>query len=126
MIRTMPNDKNWRNGEPDEVEIEWQILQKDYNKADGGPNDELAAAPEDLPDGDEVVTRRYEFYKYIGPLDDETGEAMADNRWVPDGIHGDGIKTHQRRGGGSLRPWRSWANSPARKWPPWMWMRRSA
>ena len=29
------NDKNWRNGEPDEVETEWQILQKDYHKADG-------------------------------------------------------------------------------------------
>jgi hypothetical protein len=72
-----PNDKNWANGEPDEVEVEWRILQK-RNIPGGGANDELAAAPEDLPNGDEVVTRRYEFYKYTGPLDEESGEAMAD------------------------------------------------
>jgi len=87
-----PNDKNWRNGEPDEVETEWQILQKDNGKADGGPNNEVPAAAEDLPGGDEVVTRRYEFYKYVGPLDTETGEAMGDVVG-PDGIHGDGVKT---------------------------------
>lgn len=86
-----PNDKNWRNGEPDEVEMEWQILQKDYNKADGGANNELQAAPEDLPGGDEVVTRRYEFYKYTGPLDNETGEAMA-SAVAADGVHGVGTK----------------------------------
>jgi hypothetical protein len=45
---------------------------------DGGPNGELAAAPEDLPNGDEVMTRRYEFSKYIGLLDEQSGEAMAD------------------------------------------------
>lgn len=87
-----PNDKNWRNGEPDEVEVEWQILQTDFNKAGGGANGELAGAPEDLPGGDEVITRRYEFYQYLGPLDEETGEAMAD-RVGPDGIHGVGVKT---------------------------------
>lgn len=86
------NDKNWRNGEPDEVEVEWQILQKDYGKADGGANNEVPAAAEDLPDGDEVVTRRYEFYKYTGPLDNETGEAMGDVVGA-DGVHGDGVKT---------------------------------
>lgn len=87
-----PDDKNWRNGEPDEVEVEWQLLQTDYNKADGGANGELAAAPEDLDDGDEVVTRRYEFFKYTGPFDDESGEAKADNVG-PDDVHGEGIKT---------------------------------
>lgn len=86
-----PDDKNWRNGEPDEVEVEWQLLQTEFNKADGGANGELQGAPEDLNDGDEVVTRRYEFFKYTGPIDDETGEAMCDNVG-PDDIHGDGIK----------------------------------
>ena len=84
------NDKNWRNGEPDEVETEWQILQTDFGKADA-PNNEKAAAAEDLPNADEVVTRRYEFYKYEGPLDNETGEAKAD-AVGPDGIHGVGTK----------------------------------
>jgi len=87
------NDKNWKNGEPDEVEVEWRILQKKYSAADGGPNAELAAAPEELPNGDEVVTRRYEFYKYTGPLDAESGEAMAD-AVDADGLHGTGMRTY--------------------------------
>jgi hypothetical protein len=33
-----PNDKNWANGEPDEVEVEWRILQK-RNIPGGGAND---------------------------------------------------------------------------------------
>jgi hypothetical protein len=86
------DDKNWANGEPDEVEVEWRILQK-RNIAGGGVNDELVAAPEDLPNGDEVVTRRYEFYKYTGPLDGESGEAMADVV-DPDGVHGEGMRTY--------------------------------
>lgn len=87
-----PDDVNWRNGEPDEVEVEWQLLQTDFNSDDGGPNGKLEGAPEALPGGDEVITRRYEFYAYVGPLDEETGEAMAD-RVGPDGIHGVGVKT---------------------------------
>ncbi|MFO1484110.1 MAG: putative Ig domain-containing protein [Verrucomicrobiaceae bacterium] len=87
-----PNDKNWKNGEPDEIEVEWRILQK-RNIAGGGVNDELVAAPENLPNGDEVVTRRYEFFKYTGPLDAETGEAMGD-AVAPDGIHGTGMRTY--------------------------------
>jgi hypothetical protein len=71
------NENNWRNGEPDEVEVEWQILQVDHNSANGGANGELVGAPENLNHGDEVVTRRYEFYKYVGPIDAETGEALA-------------------------------------------------
>jgi hypothetical protein len=87
------NDKNWANGEPDEVELEWRILQLKTSAPDGGPNAELAAAPEDLPNGDEVVTRRYEFYKYTGPLDAESGEAMAD-AVDADGLHGTGMRTY--------------------------------
>ena len=82
-----PDDPNWRNGEPDEVEVEWQLMQTDFNKADGGANGLLEGAPEELPDGDEVVTRRYEFYVYTGPLDEETGEALAD-KVGPDDVHG--------------------------------------
>ena len=85
-------DRNWRNGEPDEVEVEWQLMQTEFNRPNGGANGELQGAPEDLPGGDEVVTRRWEFFKYLGPLDEETGEAMAD-RVGPDRIHGIGIKT---------------------------------
>ncbi len=85
------DEKNWKNGEPDEVETEWQLLQKDYGRADGGINGKKPAVAEDLPDGNEVVTRRYEFYKYVGPLDNETGEAMSENV-DPDGIHGSGVK----------------------------------
>ena len=40
--------KNWKNGEADEVEAEWQMLQKDYFQADGGVNNEMPAAAEDL------------------------------------------------------------------------------
>jgi putative Ig domain-containing protein/uncharacterized protein DUF11 len=72
-----PNDPNWTNGEPDEVEVEWQILQTEFNNPNGA-NNEFAGANEDLPNGDEVVTRRYEFYKYAGPLDPETNEAKCD------------------------------------------------
>jgi hypothetical protein len=86
------DDVNWRNGEPDEVETEWQILQTEFAAGDGGANGELVAAAEDLPDGDEVVTRRYEFYAYTGPIDDESGEVGTDNVG-PDGVHGDGTGT---------------------------------
>lgn len=73
-----PNEKNWANGEPDEVEVEWRLLQTEFSNPDGANND-LAGANEELPDGDEVVTRRYEFYKYTGPLDPESNEATCDN-----------------------------------------------
>jgi hypothetical protein len=74
-----PNAKNWTNNEPDEVEVEWQVLQYDSGAgvANGGANAQLAGAGEPLQNGDEVVTRRYEYYQYTGPLDSETGEAMA-------------------------------------------------
>lgn len=85
-----PNDINWRNGEPDQIEIEWQILQRELSKPDGGNNGRLVAAPEDLDQGDEVVTRRYEFYEYLGPID-QNGEAKATNVGEDD-IHGVGIK----------------------------------
>lgn len=84
------DDRNWRNDEPDEVEVEWEILQTEFNAGDGGKKGKLEAAPEDLDDGNEVVTRRYEFFEYTGPFDDETGEIGTDSVG-PDGIHGEGI-----------------------------------
>ncbi|HZR83412.1 MAG TPA: Ig domain-containing protein [Candidatus Binatia bacterium] len=74
----VPGDKDWKNNEPDEVEVEWQILQTEFANP-AGKNNDLVGAAEDLPNGDEVVTRRYEFYKYAGPLDPETNEASCDN-----------------------------------------------
>jgi hypothetical protein len=87
-----PAAKSWRNGEPDEVEVEWQLLQTDYNAGNGGANGVMNGAPEDLPNGDEVITRRYDFYKYVGPIDPDTGEALADVV-AADGKHGVGVVT---------------------------------
>ena len=87
-----PTAPNWTNGEPAEVETEWRILQTEFANP-GNPNGELAGAPEDLPGGDETITRRYEFYKYTGPIDGESGEAVADTV-AADGIHGVGTVTY--------------------------------
>lgn len=73
------NEKNWKNGEPDEIEVEWQIQQTEFANANGA-NNNLAGGAEILPVGDEVVTRRYEFYKYIGGFQD-TNEVQCD-KWV--------------------------------------------
>ena len=78
-----PNDTNWANGEPDEVEVEWQILQEEFNNP-GGANNDLLGGAQELPEGDEVVTRRYEFYEYGGPYDEETNEALCDKYPDPD------------------------------------------
>ncbi len=87
-----PNVKDWANGEPAEVESEWRIMQTEFANA-GNPKGEVVGVPEDLPGGDEVITRRYEFFKYVGPIDAESGEAMADVVG-PDGIHGVGVVTY--------------------------------
>ena len=71
------NDANWKNGEADEVETEWDLLQEEFAKADGA-NNKGKGKDEPLPRGDEVVTRRYEFFKYSGPFDAETNEALCD------------------------------------------------
>ena len=76
-----PDDKNWANGEqpePDEVETEWEIQQIEFKNANGANNEKIGK-PEELPDGDEVVTRRYEFYEYIGPFK-ESYEIVCD-KW---------------------------------------------
>ncbi|MCC6143559.1 MAG: fibronectin type III domain-containing protein [Candidatus Hydrogenedentes bacterium] len=86
-----PDDENWKNGEPDEVEVEWQLLQVEFNKVDGGNNGFLENAAQELPEGDEIITVRYDFFEYSGPIDAETGEALCD-KVGPDDLHGEGIK----------------------------------
>lgn len=68
---------DWTNGEPDEVETEWFLLQE---RVGGGVRDEIVGQADEMGDGSEVVTRRYEFYRYgaaADTLDGETGEAMC-------------------------------------------------
>jgi hypothetical protein len=95
LIDPDPNDaaaKNWANGEPTQVEVEWKLLQTEFANA-ANPKGFLRGANEDLPGGDEIITRRYEFYKYLGPTDAETGEAVAD-AVGSDGRHGKGNVTY--------------------------------
>lgn len=98
-----PNRKDWRNGEPAEVEVEWQLLQTDFMSSDynptngiGGANGKLAGGNQNVTNSDDVVTRRYEFYAYTGPYDDPNGgthEALA-QAVAKDGIHGVGMVTN--------------------------------
>lgn len=71
------DDKNWKNNEPDEVEVEFELLQEEFNKPDGKRNAHKGQQ-EPLKNGDEVVTRRYESYRYAGPYDPESNEALCD------------------------------------------------
>lgn len=69
---------DWQNTEPDEVETEWKLLQT--NSAGNAAKDELQGGADDIGDGSENVTRRYEFYHYAAApdtLDGENGEAMC-------------------------------------------------
>ena len=83
----------WANGEKPEVETEWSILQQEFALGNGGKHGAHQGKEEDLPKGNEMVTRRYEFYKYTGPIDGETGEAVADEV-AADGKHGVGKVTY--------------------------------
>lgn len=93
-----PNAKDWRNGEPDQVETEWQLLQTDYKSSSGynptngvgGSNGQLAGKTNNLAHSDDVVTYRYEYYAYVGPYADlDTHEALAQNV-ATDGTNGTG------------------------------------
>ena len=84
---------DWTNGEPDEVESEWYLLQAN-NKGDG-KKDKLEGDPDEMGDGSEIVTRRYEFYAYAAgnaSIDGENGEAKCDEVG-PDDVHGVGMVT---------------------------------
>ena len=70
---------DWTNGEPDEVETEFKMLQT--NTGANPDKEALEGLGDDMGDGSETVTRRYEFYKYAAAadtFDGETGEAMCD------------------------------------------------
>jgi hypothetical protein len=91
---------DWTNGEPDEVESEWYLLQP--NTGANNSRNELAGNADDMGNGSEVVTRRYEFYKYgagIPSIDGETGEAMCSevnptlDTNDPNYLHGIGVVT---------------------------------
>ncbi len=86
--------QDWTNAEPDEVESEWHLLQTNNkgkeNKA------ELAGNADNAGDqGEKAITRRYEFYAYVGPggsIDGENGEAMCD-AVAADNVNGVGTVT---------------------------------
>lgn len=96
-----PGAKDWRNGEPDEVETEWQLLQTDFNSSAynptngvGGANGQLIGKAKSIA-SDDVVTYRYEYYAYAGPYADwDTHEALAQNV-AADGVHGVGTYLDQ-------------------------------
>ena len=74
-----PDDKHWAGDEEPETEIEWSVFQsKPASKLQEDEVDGIEAEDE-LPEGDETVTRRYEFYVYNGPLNEEDGEAECDD-----------------------------------------------
>jgi len=73
--------------EPAEVEVEWQLLQKtiDPKKLAGG-RDKLEGnlAGQPMAHGNESVTRRYEFYEYVGEFDPENNEVLPVSENPPD------------------------------------------
>jgi hypothetical protein len=75
----VPDPNNPKVAEPVEIEVEWQLLQKtiDPKKIKGG-RDKLDAnlAKKPMAEGDESVTRRYEFYEYAGEFDPENHEVL--------------------------------------------------
>ncbi len=95
-----PSAKDWRNGEPDEVETEWQLLQIDFKSADYNPTNGVGGANGQLSNhtnnvaSDDVVTYRYEYYAYVGPYADwDTHEALAQTV-ASNGVYGVGIITN--------------------------------
>jgi hypothetical protein len=95
-----PSAKDWRNGEPSEVETEWQLLQTDFGAngnpppVNGGANGQLANKTNNVA-SDEVVTYRYEYYAYVGPYADwDTHEALAQSV-ATNGIYGVGTYVDQ-------------------------------
>ena len=70
---------DWQNAEAAEVESEFWMLQT--NTGANAAKEELIGKGDDMGDGSETVTRRYEFYKYAAApntIDEENGEAMCD------------------------------------------------
>jgi hypothetical protein len=67
LISGDPNDPNYAGLAPQgeiETETEWELLE-------GGKNPKEKMNEDEVGDNDKVVIRRYEFYEYIGAVDDE-------------------------------------------------------
>jgi hypothetical protein len=67
--------------EPAEVEIEWQLLQAGKDGVD-----ELDSGLDDLAADSESITRRYEFYSYIGPYNSEGAAQIEDADLHPEAV----------------------------------------
>lgn len=78
MVIDDPNGVNIVPNERAEIETEWFLLQASTNS-----NGEVQFGAE-VGAGNEVVSRRFEFYKYAGQYDTETHEALCDNPFAPD------------------------------------------
>ncbi|MBI3868341.1 MAG: putative Ig domain-containing protein [Verrucomicrobia bacterium] len=72
-----PQHPHWDGAEKPETEIEWTVFQKRPANNPGDPGVDEIAAADNLPNGNETVTRRYEFYVYKGPTSPEDGEAQC-------------------------------------------------
>jgi hypothetical protein len=78
----VPGDPAVPDGsEPAEIEIEWQLLQAGKNGVD-----ELDSGLDDMAADSESVTRRYEFYKYVGPYNDEGEAQVEDAELFPEAV----------------------------------------
>ena len=75
LISGDPNDPNYANivpqGEdPIEIESEWELLE-------GGKKPKEKMREDEVAENDKVVIRRYEFYKYIGPVNEDNEPISA-------------------------------------------------
>ena len=66
--------------EPVEIEFEWILLQA--SKSNSG--EQIFGGAAEVGVGNESVSRRFEFYKYVGQYDVETHEGLCDNPLAPD------------------------------------------
>ena len=67
LISGDPNDPNYANIIPQgevETESEWELLE-------GGKNPKEKMHEDEVGENDKVIIRRYEFYKYIGPVNED-------------------------------------------------------
>jgi hypothetical protein len=67
-----PND-------PQEIEVEWKLMQTPPPNADPMGRDKEEKQEQAVADSESVV-RRYDFYKYIGAVNLEDGEALCDDQ----------------------------------------------
>lgn len=63
------------------TEVEWQLLQRDPGNPDSGKLESGYGAP--VGPNAASILRRYEFFKYAGPYDPETNEALVGSDSLP-------------------------------------------